>query len=556
MREIDALFVSYFEDVDRWEHPPPTPSEADGPNPQARTARQSVTIDGERLDLARFLAWVRYGDAREYRRYDSFTPTHLSGSFYRSFLGELGFRVVHVNCADRRNLPELAERFDPRYVLLSTSFQVDLPTIFTAVQCVRRSFPRARVVLGGLALVELERSLGPRGFHRLLQAWSPDAAVVSALGEEPLVRMLGQRAGELSDLELPNTWIREGGVLVPPRTTEEHARGLDESFVRWDMLPRESLYHTVHTRTARSCAFKCSFCSFPVNQGALTLAEPETLERELRALSELGNVRSLVFVDDTFNVPPVRFKELLRVLARFDFEWYSFCRCSHLDRETAELMRDSGCRAVFLGLESIDDDVLRNMDKAATRKGMEKGVRLLNDVGITMHANFIIGFPGDRARNVPEVARFVDDHGIPFYTVSPWYYSPGTPVSARAAEFGLEGAFWNWSHATMDSRRAHDLEMELIETTKHGVYVSERSSNGFWSELMLYSNGFTDAEARLAIGAFNERTGVEHDGDRLRAEPSFAELRAVLERHAMPDPPAPERDPEEWHLAEAGVRST
>ena len=107
----------------------------------------------------------------------------------------------------------------------------------------------------------------------------------------------------------------------------------------------------------------------------------------------------------------------------------------------------------------------------------------------------------------------------------------------------------------MESHRAHDLEMELIESTQHGVYVSERSSNGFWSELMLYSNGFSNEDARIAIGAFNERTGIEHDGDRLRSEPSFATLRRVLERHEMPAPPAPERDPEEWHLSTAEARS-
>ncbi len=549
MNQIDALFLSYFEDLDRWEGPAPYADEVDGPNPIARTAKQSVTIDDDRLDLSRFLSWVRYDSPGEYRRYDSYTPTHLSGSFYRSFLGDRGLDVVHVNTTDRNDLAALAEKWEPRFVLLSTSFQVDLPTILTAMQCIRTSFPRAKVVLGGLALVELERSLGERRFQRLMGAWNADAYVVSALGEEPLLAMLSASDAEFEDLALPNTWLKKDGVLQAPTTTEEGARGLDQSFVRWNELPPESLYHTIHTRTARSCAFKCSFCSFPVNQGALTLADPETLARELDTLKSISKVRSLVFVDDTFNVPPVRFKEILRVLARYDFEWYSFCRCSHLDRETVELMRDSGCRAVFLGLESIDDQVLKNMDKAATRAGLEKGVELLNSVGITMHANFIIGFPGDRPENAPAIAKFVDDHEIPFFTVSPWYYSPGTPITARAAEFGIEGAFWNWKHSTMNSMQAHDLEEELIALPKRGVYVSERSSNGFWSELMLYSNGFSVAETQAAIGAYNELAGKVWSGRDVRARDGFKSVERALFAHDLPEPPSPARDPREWHLA-------
>ena len=98
-----------------------------------------------------------------------------------------------------------------------------------------------------------------------------------------------------------------------------------DAYIRWNHLPQtDHLYHTVHTRTARSCAFNCAFCEYPVNQGPLTLAPLDAIRRELDELTELGIVRSLVFTDDTFNVPRKRFQEIVRLLTRYDFEWYSF----------------------------------------------------------------------------------------------------------------------------------------------------------------------------------------------------------------------------------------
>ena len=63
-----------------------------------------------------------------------------------------------------------------------------------------------------------------------------------------------------------------------------------DTFIRWqEDVPTEHLYHTVHTRTARSCAFVCAFCNFPVNQGPLTLMPLDAFEQEPEALLALAH---------------------------------------------------------------------------------------------------------------------------------------------------------------------------------------------------------------------------------------------------------------------------
>ena len=50
-------------------------------------------------------------------------------------------------------------------------------------------------------------------------------------------------------------------------------------------------------RTARSCAFKCSFCNYPTRAGALTLASLDVIEKELDSMRALGYVENVVIIE-------------------------------------------------------------------------------------------------------------------------------------------------------------------------------------------------------------------------------------------------------------------
>ena len=98
------------------------------------------------------------------------------------------------------------------------------------------------------------------------------------------------------------------------------------------------------------------------------MASLETIEKELDSLKRLGYIKNLVFIDDTFNVPLPRFKDICRLMIEKDyqFNWFSYFRCSNSDEEAIELLAKSGCKGVFLGIESGSPTILKNMNKAAT----------------------------------------------------------------------------------------------------------------------------------------------------------------------------------------------
>ena len=547
---IDALFIPYYVNIDRWHND----DDGDPPPPSLARTRATlnalssdewmkdeidVVIEGRLYDFSRFLSWVRYGDTTQWRRYDPFNMTLLSGSYYLSLLGRNGFSVRVANVTSRANLASLADRYAPRYVLLSTTLLFDgaePDTLPMAIRQIRRAFPDAIVVLGGLMLVSYQKIASPENFAATLRYYGADAYVVTPRGEAPLLEILRRRS--LADLAAdppPCTYVVQKGAIQAPPATPEPAFGLDDSYIRWSRLEQvDHLYHIVHTRTARSCAFSCAFCEYPVNQGPLTTLPVDSLERELQELKALGRVKSLIFTDDTFNVPLRRFKELLKVLARYDFEWYSFFRPQYADAETAEMMKAAHCRAVFAGLESVDDQVLKNMHKVATGDAYRRGIEQLKKQDIQVHANFIVGFPGETEESAGKIAPFLEEMDIDFCTVCVWSFIPSTPIGSRRAEFGIEGMGLEWRHDTMTVSQAQVLARQVVEGQKRAVHNAVRGEA--WTEFLLYANGFTVDEARLAVSAFNRCLGRDNAAADVRAMPEHAALKAILDRRKMPVP--------------------
>src|SRR4029078_1736945 len=101
----------------------------------------------------------------------------------------------------------------------------------------------------------------------------------------------------------------------------------------------------VTLRTAKSCPFSCSFCGFPQRAGKYKYLGVELLEKELDDIRNIGTVTTLTFLDDTFNVPKERFKEILRMMIRnnYGFKWNSFFRSDHGDDEHIVMLGHTGC---------------------------------------------------------------------------------------------------------------------------------------------------------------------------------------------------------------------
>jgi p-methyltransferase len=107
----------------------------------------------------------------------------------------------------------------------------------------------------------------------------------------------------------------------------------------------------------------------------------------------------------------------MMIRKKYPFNWFSYFRCSNSDKEAIELMAESGCKGVFLGIESGSPTILKNMNKSATIEKYAQGIAWLRQHDIMTFGSFITGFPGETDETVNETLDFIRQ-------TKPDYYQP------------------------------------------------------------------------------------------------------------------------------------
>ena len=419
-------------------------------------SKEYLEVDGRHLSWMDALSTLRNKATGRNDRYHVGEVHNLAGLYLANYLRKAGLtaETVSLFSAEQERLLDLLER-QPAVVAVTTTFYVNIMPVLPVIDLVRAYAPDAHVVVGGPLVDNICLDGVTDIAQALLHGMGADSYVVESQGETALVELTRAIKEGRSLSGMANVLTEVGGAWVPgPKTPE--ANDLDHASIDWSGFHPELIGATAQTRTARSCAFKCSFCDYPMRAGALTTASVETVRHELRAMAELG-VKNLVFVDDTFNVPPKRFKELCRMLIEEDLglNWYSYFRCSNArDEETFDLAAESGCKGVFLGIESGDQDILAAMNKLAQDSQYRNGIGQLKKRGITTFASIIVGFPGENEKTVQITIDFLNETGPAFWRAQPWWGNPKSPVYQRKELHGIEGSAYDWKHRTMTSSEA------------------------------------------------------------------------------------------------------
>ena len=86
--------------------------------------------------------------------------------------------------------------------------------------------------------------------------------------------------------------------------------------------------------------------------------------------------------------------------------WSCLSRVSKIDEQITHLMKESGCRRVYLGLETGNQETLKLMKKQASLEEGQNAVRLFHKSGIEVAAFFIVGYPGETVSSIEETFRF------------------------------------------------------------------------------------------------------------------------------------------------------
>jgi radical SAM superfamily enzyme YgiQ (UPF0313 family) len=205
-----------------------------------------------------------------------------------------------------------------------------------------------------------------------------------------------------------------------------------------------------------------------------------------------------VFWDDNIGANPRYAKELFRALRPLKKWWTSQCTANTArDEEFVELAASSGCKALFLGMESISQESLDATNKGHNRvDDYSRLIANLHRHGIAVHLGIMFGFDQDDVGIFPRTARFLEETGVDVATVSMVVPMPGTATFRR---MNAEGRILttDWSrydgkkHCVFEPARMSPAELAAgtewvarrFYSPRSIVHRLARSRTGIWWNL-------------------------------------------------------------------------
>jgi p-methyltransferase len=451
----------------------------------------SVMLNGERLTYPELLSRAVHAVTGHDPQLNIFRQPGFAVYYLTSFLRRHGHAAEPVNffTMEKPLLKTLLED-KPSAVAITTTLYVDATPIAEVVAFVREHSPTTQIIIGGPHMYNISEDYDRDTQEFIFKQIGADIYILDSQGEATLDRVLralklGGGLGSIPNL----VYQTKSGYCRAPREPENN--NLDEHLIDWSTFDPKFYVPSVYMRTARSCPFSCTFCNYPTMAGKHVLASEDPLISEMQYLRERG-VRSILFVDDTFNVPLPRFKRLLQkmIAAKVDLRWVSFFRCSNADDETFELMKQSGCLGVFLGIESGDQRILNAMNKKAKLERYRYGIKRLNELGIVTFGAFIVGFPSETEESARNTLEFIQSTQPTFYTPQIYYHDLRSPVHRQAKEYGITSSGYSWTHNGMDWKTASLWVLRMIRDIPDSTPIPLYSMS-LWGILYLLERGFS-----------------------------------------------------------------
>ncbi|WP_373031375.1 radical SAM protein [Sulfurovum sp.] len=166
---------------------------------------------------------------------------------------------------------------------------------------------------------------------------------------------------------------------------------------------------TVALMTSRGCCFNCEFCHIPTVQGRIIrFRSPENIIKEIRELFNVYGIQNISFQDSTFLFDKERVLTLCEMFKEFEgnITWSCSSRVDTVpDINTLRIMYESGCKSIFLGVESGNDEIIKRV-KNVSKEQVVSACERLKESGIGIHCSFILGLPGDSIDTINETISF------------------------------------------------------------------------------------------------------------------------------------------------------
>ncbi|NLD65147.1 MAG: radical SAM protein [Crenarchaeota archaeon] len=269
--------------------------------------------------------------------------------------------------------------------------------------------------------------------------------VVTGEGEYAMLEIAQYIEGKKQLEEIQGIAYRKNGkIILNPR--RPFIKDLDElPYPAYDLVNMEKYlnskkigYRSFQNRaismvTSRGCPFNCCFCAVHLHMGQLFRAHSAKYVLDhVEYVVDKYKVKNVFFEDDNLTLDIKRFEAicdgLIERKIKVGWETPNGVRADFLNLDLLKKMKKSGCKSVFVGVESGDQRILDDVIcKSLDLNRVVEFAKNSRKIGLKTGAFYIIGFPGETKENMQKTVDFAlmlkrkYDVGMHLFMATPSY---------------------------------------------------------------------------------------------------------------------------------------
>jgi radical SAM superfamily enzyme YgiQ (UPF0313 family) len=200
---------------------------------------------------------------------------------------------------------------------------------------------------------------------------------------------------------------------------------------KWEIIAKEKYLYTNVITTSRGCPYNCEFC-----YNSCKYMTKKFRRRPIPSiLHEISRIETkhILFVDDNFIGDNTWLQEFLNDIKHLNLTWHAAVS-TDVSKDLSQLdkMKETGCRSLYIGFESLNPDSLSGVMKKQNRvPEYEQTIYEIHERGIMINASMVFGFDDDFPDVFENTLNWLVQNRIETMTAHILTPYPGTKLYAR-----------------------------------------------------------------------------------------------------------------------------
>lgn len=162
-------------------------------------------------------------------------------------------------------------------------------------------------------------------------------------------------------------------------------------------------------QVSRGCIGNCRFCNFKGGY-PISLKSPKIIVQDIKILKKEYGVKNFFFSCNAINMFNSHLSELCQSLIdnKVRINWASYAIPKCLGPKLLRTLKESGCSALFYGIESGSQKILQDLNKGFTIKEAQKVIKNTKKAGISVKIDIMFNMPTQKKEDILKTKEFIE----------------------------------------------------------------------------------------------------------------------------------------------------